>query len=130
MGFYEDSASVANKLLKEKGQAITITRNTAGDYDPSTGTAAITTTTQNGWGAVFEYGTQQAGIYNAAGSLIKMGDKRLLLSPTNSTGSEITEPAMGDMVTLSDGTVFTVAQVKKLNPAGTVVLYDINLRKD
>jgi len=130
MGFYEDSASVANKLLKERGQAITITRNTAGDYDPSTGAAAIITTTQNGWGAVFEYGMQQAGIYNATGSLVKIGDKRLLLSPIDSTGTELTEPVVGDAVTLSDETVYTITQIKILNPAGIVVLYDINLRKD
>lgn len=127
MTFYTRIQQTVDRLLKGKGQAVTLTRQSAGTYNTSTGAATITTTTQTGTGAVFEYGVQQAGIYNAPGSLVKVGDKQLLLSPFNSAGVALTAPVINDTVTIG-GTVYTITQVKMISPAGTVVLYDCNIR--
>jgi hypothetical protein len=128
MSIYTTAQKTANRLLKGKGQAITITRQSAGTYDPATGTSAVTTSTQKGWGAVLEYDTRQAGIFNAPGSLIQVGDKQLLLSPLNSAGTALTAPAVNDTATDASGKAYTITQVKPLSPGGTPVLYEINLR--
>ena len=119
MNFYERMQATANRLLKSKGQAITITRQTAGAYDPATGAATVTTTTQSGWGAVFEYAAK-----NIDGNLIQAGDKQLLLSAINAAGTALTAPQVNDTVNVGG----TITQIKTLSPAGTTVMFDCNLR--
>lgn len=128
MTFYSRMQQTANKLLIGKGQPVTLTNVVPGVYDPATGgTAASTTTVQTGTGTIMDYDIRQAGIFNSPGSLIREGDKQLLLSALNTAGSEITAPDIGDTVVAS-GKTFTVEQVKSIAPAGTVVMFDINLR--
>jgi len=122
MEFYAKMQATANRLLKGKGQEITLTRRTAGTYDPATGTAAVTTTTQTAYGAMFEYGDK-----NIDGVLIKEGDKQLLLSAINSAGTALVAPALNDTVTINT-VVYTVVRIKPLSPAGTTVLFDCNIR--
>src|SRR5574343_103680 len=117
MTFYSDMADTADELLTEFGQTVTLNRVMTGAYDPATGSASTSTSTQTGRGAIFDYKT--ADIDN---SLIKQGDKRLLLSPDG-----ITAVTTGDAVVISSVT-YTVTMVKQINPAGTVVMYDVNLR--
>jgi hypothetical protein len=122
MEFYSKMQATANRLLKGKGQEITLTRQAAGAYDPATGTAAVTTTTQTAYGAMFEYGDK-----NIDGVLIKEGDKQLLLSALNSAGTALVAPALNDTVTINT-VVYTVVRIKPLSPAGTTVLFDCNIR--
>ena len=121
--FYTRAKESADRMLRSKGQAVTITKRTAGAYDPATGGATVTTTTETGTGAVFEYGNK-----NIDGSLIKVGDKQLLLSAFRAAGGALTAPVVNDTVTLASGTVYTITQVKALSPGGMDVLYDCNLR--
>ena len=122
MEFYSKMQATANRLLKGKGQEITLTRQTAGAYDPATGTAAVTTTTQTAYGAMFEYGDK-----NIDGVLIKECDKQLLLSALNSAGTALVAPQLNDTVTINT-VVYTVVRIKPLSPAGTTVLFDCNIR--
>ena len=122
MEFYAKMQATANRLLKGKGQSITLSRQTAGAYDPATGTAAVTTTTQTAYGAMFEYGDK-----NIDGVLIQEGDKQLLLSAINSAGTALVAPALNDTVTINT-VVYTVVRIKPLSPAGTTVLFDCNIR--
>lgn len=122
MEFYAKMQATANRLLKGKGQSITLTRQTAGDYNTATGTAAVTTTTQAAYGAMFEYGDK-----NIDGVLIQEGDKQLLLSALNSAGTALVAPALNDTV-LIDGVTYTITRIKPLSPAGTTVLFDCNIR--
>jgi len=123
-GFYARVQATANRLLKGKGQPVTLTHTVPGTYDPATGQVANTTTTQTGTGAVIEWDARQVD-----GTLIKIGDKRLLLSPLNTAGAALTAPALGDTLTDAAGVVYTqVAPLKEVNPAGTACLYDCNLR--
>ena len=122
MDFYTKMQATANRMLKGKGQAITLSRQTAGTYDPATGITPVTVTTQTGYGAVFDYADK-----NIDGVLILSGDKQLLLSAVNSTGTALTAPEVNDTVTVGM-VVMTITRIKTLSPAGTTVLFDINLR--
>lgn len=119
--------ATANRLLKGKGQTVTLTNISPGVYDPTTGSVANATSTQTGTGALLDYGFHQAGIYSAPGSLVRVGDKQLLLSPLNSAGAALTAPEPGDTVVVA-GITYTITQVKAMAPAGTVVIFDCNLR--
>jgi hypothetical protein len=123
MTFYTRLQNTAQKLLKGKGQSLTLTKITAGTYNPSTGgVTGGTTSTQLAYGAVFEYGNK-----NIDGTLIKVGDKQLLLSAFKTDGTALTAPVVNDTVTIG-GTTYTITQAKSSAPAGTVVLYDCNVR--
>lgn len=124
---YSEIADVANEILEEFGQAVTLTHVEPGTYVPGEG-ITNTTTMQAGTGAIFDYGIAQAGIYSVPGSLVQVGDKQLLLSPLTTTGGDLTAPVNGDTVTDVTGKVWTITQVKTVSPAGTVVLFDVNLR--
>ena len=122
MDFYSRMRDTANKLLKGKGQTVILTRSTVGTYDATKGSSSITTTTQTGWGAVFEYGNNKID-----GVIINVGDKQLLLSALNAAGNLLTAPMLNDTVTIG-GTVYTISMIKNIAPAGTTVLFDCNIR--
>lgn len=122
--FYNRLASTAKKLLKDKGQAVTITTVTPGTYDPTKGTVTNPTTTQYGYGAVMSW-----DVRNIDGSLILATDKRLLLSSYNAEGGPLIAPKLGDTVTDAEGKIYAVVQpLKPLSPAGMAVLFECNLR--
>jgi len=119
MGFYDKMQVIAGKMLKGKGQTLTISRQTSGTYDPATGQASVTVTTQTGDGTIFDYDDK-----NIDGSLILSGDKQLFLSAVN-----LIAPQVNDTVTDAGGEVRTITRIKTLAPSGTVaVMFDINLR--
>ncbi len=120
---YSEIADVADEILEEFGQAITLTHVEPGTYVPGEG-ITNTTTTQAGTGAVVDWDARQVD-----GTLILIGDKRLLLSPLNTAGTALTAPVLGDTATDAAGVVYTlVTPLKTVSPAGTAVLYDCNLR--
>jgi hypothetical protein len=109
--------TTAKELLTEFGQSVTITKQTAGSYDPATGAATVTTSTQTATGALFDYKTHQID-----NTLILMGDRRLILSAVG-----ITAPQIDDTVT-ANGKTYTIKAISETNPAGTVVIYTCNVR--
>ncbi|WP_373379903.1 hypothetical protein [Cupriavidus nantongensis] len=123
MSFYDEMAALADELLREFGKALTLRRVVQGAYDPGSGTATETVTDYPGTGALFDYETLGAGQTWIPSTLIEGGDKQCLLSP-----AAMPLPATGDQ--LVDGAeVWQVQNVKAVNPAGTPVLYELQLRK-
>ncbi len=120
---YSEIAETANEIIEEFGQAVTLTHVIPGAYDPTTGGVTNTTTTQTGTGAVVNWAARQID-----GTLIRATDKRLLLSPLNTAGAALTAPVLGDTVSIGGVTYTLVEPLKEINPAGTVVLFDVNLR--
>lgn len=122
MTFYSEMAVVAHELLLEFGKPVVLRRVMPGTYDPATGTAAVTTADLPATGALFDYDLRSSGQGFQPETLIQAGDKQCLLSPQG-----VTEPQSGDFIV--DGAVlWTVINVKSVNPAGTPVLYDLLLR--
>ena len=124
MTFSARLQSTAQKLLKGKGQSLTLTKVTAGTYDPATGGfTGAGTSTQTAYGAIFDYGTKQID-----GTLIKAGDKQLLLSAFKTDGTALTAPVLGDTVSIG-GVVYTLVEpLKTVGPAGITVIYEANIR--
>lgn len=112
--------ATAARLITDKGQSVTITHREAGAYDPATGTAAITTSTQAGKGVILPLaGYRKVGVGN-----IVAGDETLLLSALKADGSVLTRPDVGDTVTATDGTVYGLIAVDPLHPDGMDSLLD------
>jgi hypothetical protein len=120
---YSEIAETANEIIEEFGQAVTLTHVIPGAYDPTTGGVTNTTTTQTGTGAVVDWAARQID-----GTLIKVGDRRLLLSAFKTDGAALTAPVLGDTVSIG-GVVYTLVEpLKTVGPAGITVIYECNLR--
>lgn len=123
--FYDDMAETAAELLTEFGQSVTLTHVAAGSYDSATRTtAAGTPTTQTGVAVEDTYSA-----HSIDGTLIKTGDKKLLLSALNSAGAQITPPKPEDTAALAGGAPWTIVKVDPVQPGGTPVLYVLQVRK-
>ena len=121
MGFYEKMQKTSNRLLVSKGQAVVLKHTVVGEYVPGSG-VETTVSTQYGTGAVVDWENQAID-----GTIIRQGDRRLLLSALNTAGAALTAPAIEDTATVG-GVTYTITQVKQTNPAGTVILYTCNMR--
>lgn len=121
--FYERIAATAVRLLKSKGQPITLIRaGDAGGYDPETGTTtAGTNGMYTGVGVPLPYAQ---GVID--GTLIQQSDTRILLDPNLPV-----EPKNGDLITISRKGVAHVLRVvnnKPIAPTDRVVLHDVQAR--
>lgn len=112
---YARSAATALRLLQRFGATATLKRQSAGSYDPSTGTDTVTETSLSTTAAVFAYDQKYID-----GTLILQGDQRGYLSNEQ-------EPQQGDLLAWG-GVDLRVVAVRPLSPAGTVVLYEAQLR--
>lgn len=118
--------STAHRLIAAKGQAATLTREASGAYNPATGTATITETTQTGKGVILPL----AGYRRVDGVSIVAGDETMLLSALASDGTALSDPVPGDVLTLADGTTkYTFVMVNPLRPAGLDIIFDCVVRR-
>ena len=115
--FYGNLAAVATRLLTDKGQLLTFSREISSAFDPITGDNTTSTSTYTGYGAAFDYNRNEID-----GSMIMKGDIRLILEATD------TAPLVDD-TTVVDGDTYRVMNVNPTSPAGTVVAYELQLRK-
>ena len=110
-------ALVADTTLKDLGQMVTLTTKTVGAYNPATGNAAVTVSTQQVKGVVFPVGAKDID-----GTLIHQGDQKLFLSMVGATPTHV-----GDTVTIGT-TSYTITFIKLLTPSGINVLCECNIR--
>jgi hypothetical protein len=107
--------SSSTTLLKKFGRQLTFTRKTDAAFDPATGTKTQTTTTFTKFACVFDYTAQEIALDN-----IQVGDRRVL--------AEGHGYLVGDTVTL-DSQVYRIIAVSNIQPAGTVVACNLQVRK-
>lgn len=125
MTFYSELAADAADLIAEFGQPVTLTRSVPGAYDTATGTnGASTVTTQACLAVEDAYKAREID-----GTLVRVGDRRLILSPETSSGTAVTAAEPGDTITFADGTVWTVKTVEPTSPGGTALIYTLQLRR-
>lgn len=117
---YTDTAATTDELLTEFGQGCILTSVTDGAYDPATGDAQTLSVLHPIIAAVFDYPQRFID-----GTLIRVGDKRALVSPVGLS----VEPKPGDVLADAAGKVYQVIDAKPTAPAGTVVLWTLQVRK-
>jgi hypothetical protein len=108
---------VADNIVTEFGQPITITKVTQGYYDTDTGMITSITVDTVTKGVIFDYGEKD---FN--GTSILRGDKKLLVKP-----SGITSITVNDLVTVGMNN-YHIVSVKQTNPAGTNLLWELSIR--
>lgn len=113
---YADITTTATRLITAYGQACTLTKLTAGTFDGVLGVYSGQTTTNYTVNAVIdEYKNSFID-----GSLVKMGDKKAYIESA-------TQPEIDNSLTVGT-VVHKIVNVKTINPGGTVVLYEAQLR--
>jgi len=118
---YAELAATAQELLAEFGRAVTLSRpsTSAPTYNTSTGVSTpVSPATYAGTGATFDYAARDID-----GTLIQAGDQRLLLSPA----SPMVEPKTSDLIVIGS-TTYTVQRAGKVSPAGTSIVFELQLR--
>jgi hypothetical protein len=120
MSFYSDLADEAAALLLEFGQSVTLRQLANSSY--SGGSVTQTPTDYIGLGAVFNFAQRDID-----GTLIKTGDQQLLMSVFQTNGSAMPLPTTADQIIIGS-TTYTIQPSRKVDPAGTVVLYDLHIR--
>lgn len=124
MSYVDDRADAA-AMLAEDGQTMTLTRRVSGAYDPATGTATVTTTTQTVVGAIFPL----SAFAKSQGNIVQ-GDQQLILAAQTTAGVALNPvPHVDDTVTDANGNVWSLIAAEPLSPAGTDVLWDCVVRR-
>ncbi|WP_419795112.1 hypothetical protein MYA83_12690 [Pseudomonas palleroniana] len=121
MAFYDEMAVMALEMITEFGQSVTISKTEPGEYDPETGGEAPgTTVEQVAPGILLDFTGQE--LQN--NSLIRQGDKKLKIAAQGLTWV----PGLLDKVVAQGRTWSIVPPLKEVNPAGTPILYELQVR--
>ncbi|KTC28026.1 hypothetical protein AO239_12420 [Pseudomonas sp. ICMP 19500] len=121
MVFYEEMAIMALEMITDFGFSVTISKTQPGEYDPETGGEAP---------GVFVEQTAQGILLDFTGqefqnnSLIRQGDKKLKIAAQGLTWV----PGLLDKVVAQGRTWSIVPPLKEINPAGTPILYELQVR--
>jgi hypothetical protein len=119
--FYDEMAVMALEMIAEFGLQVFLRTATPGGYDPDTGdTSPETSIEQVGQGILIDY----TGIEFQANSLIKQGDKKLKLAARGLSSA----PSLLSKVIADGKTWSIVPPLKEVNPAGTPLLYELQVR--
>jgi len=131
--FYDRMASTALRLIERFGQTITLRDTVPGEYDPVTGGSTPEMTVDQSAQAILQdYALQQAGMSYAEGTVIKHGDKKILVAAmakdANGQPVQLTPPQLTTTV-IADGATWTIVNIKEINPAGTPLVYELQGRR-
>lgn len=121
---YRKTQKTADRLIKNFGQEVVITHTEQGEYDPSTGLSPETVSTQTVRAVMLDYGSREID-----GTIIRIEDKKLLVSGKKTNGEQLTKPYINDTVVV-DGINYTIkTPLSEIKPNGTVsVLFKLNIR--
>ncbi|WP_332847547.1 hypothetical protein [Pseudomonas lactucae] len=121
MAFYDEMAVMALEMITEFGQPVTISKTEPGEYDPETGAEASgATVEQIAQGILLDF----TGIEFQNNSLIRQGDKKLKIAAQGLAWV----PGLLDKVVAQGRTWSIVPPLKEINPAGTPILYELQVR--
>lgn len=117
MTFYSGLAATATKLLTEKGQPMIIRRTGVTTRDPAAGSVTESPPVDyDVKGILVGYKD-----YFAASELIQRGDRRALIE------AGVVTPTKEDQL-LADGRAWTIIDVETVSPAGTPILFKLQVR--
>jgi hypothetical protein len=119
---YAQDARDADAAFREDGQLIRLTIKTKGSY--VNGAVSIITTNVDVWGIDTAVSAHAVGTTTQGGTLVKAGDRKLIISALSNTGAALSEPTHGDIAQVGTKT-YTVRNVDPLSPGGVVVLFNL-----
>lgn len=132
MSFYDEMAELTLELIAEFGQTVILRDETPGEFDPVTGGSTPSVIIDQPAQAILQdYGLQQSGTSYAAGTEIRQGDKKIMvaaLTTIEGQSVQLTPPQLSTKV-IAGGIVWTIVNIKEINPAGTPLLYEIQGRR-
>ena len=121
MAFYDEMAVTALNMITEFGQPVIIRATIVGEYDPDTGSAPPESIKeQTAQGILLDFTGQEF----QTNSLIKQGDKKLKIAAQGLAWV----PDLLDKVVVQGRTWSIVPPLKEINPAGTPILYELQVR--
>jgi hypothetical protein len=121
MAFYDEMAVMALEMITEFGQPVTISKTEPGEYDPDIGGESPgATIVQTAQGILLDFTGQEF----QNNSLIKQGDKKLKIA---AQGLDWV-PDLLNKVIIQGRTWSIVPPLKEVNPAGTPILYELQVR--
>ncbi|MGE7957015.1 hypothetical protein ACQKQA_10525 [Pseudomonas sp. NPDC089530] len=121
MAFYNEMAVMALEMITEFGQPVLVRDIKPGEYDPGTGTAGPDTVTeQAAQGILLDF----TGLEFQANSLIKQGDKKLKIAAQGLAWV----PDLLNKVIIQGQIWSIVPPLNEINPAGTPILYELQVR--
>jgi hypothetical protein len=121
---YLDSQASALRMLREKGQLMTISREAEGDYDPDT-----STTSDAGPQSFSAYGVPlplDRGLRLGDGTTVQATDQQLLLPAVDQEGADLVVQ-LDDVVTFG-GRGYKIVDASELSPGGVRLLWDCVIR--
>lgn len=122
--FYDRMASTALRLIERFGQTVTLRDIVPGEYDPVTGSQTPDVEVDQPAQAILQdYALQHSGMSYAEDTVIKQGDKKILVAAQG-----ITPPTLTTIV-IADGATWTIVNIKEINPAGTPLVYELQGRR-
>jgi len=121
MSFYPRMQAVALRLIEQYGQPVIIRKTEVGEWDPDqSDKPPEITTEQTAQGILIDFTGQEF----QNNSLIKQGDKKLKIA---AKGLEWV-PGLLNKVIVQGRTWSIVPPLKGVNPAGTPILYELQVR--
>lgn len=121
MAFYDEMAVMALEMITEFGQPVTISKTEPGEYDPEIGgDSPGATIEQTAQGILLDFTGQEF----QSNSLIRQGDKKLKIA---AQGLEWVPDLLNKVIT-QGRTWSIVPPLKEVNPAGTPILYELQVR--
>ena len=122
---YIATRSGAANVLANKGQTVTISGETSGTYDPSTGGVTGTAYSATAKAVLLPLSPYR----QANDTSVRAGDEQMLLAALDTSGDALTEPPLNSIVTLADGvTKYALVSIDPLHPDGTELLFDCVVR--
>lgn len=119
--FYDEMAVMALEMITEFGQPVTIRKTEVGEWDPELGGEAPgATVEQIAQGILLDF----TGLEFQNNSLIRQGDKKLKIAAKGLAWV----PGLLDKVIAQGRTWSIVPPLKEVNPAGTPILYELQVR--
>lgn len=126
MAQFDGEIQDAKDLITENGEVARVRRITPGVPNPAEPWKPVPpTTVEVEVAAVFlNYNLQSSGEPYVNGSLIKTGDKKVLVAAL-----DITDITSSDKIIRADGTVYQVINPKLLDPNGQKILWTLQVRQ-
>lgn len=123
MGVFDRQAETARRLIDKYGETSTIRRVTPGVPTVPGKPVPPTVVNVSVRAAWLNYNLQTSGEPYVGGSLIKTGDKKVLVAAL-----DIVDITASDLIVRADGTVYKIENPKLLDPNGQKILWALQVR--